>query len=172
MINKCMWILSFLPETVIHLLLSVGIAGIIAGFFLTFIPFIKTYSTIIQIVSVLVLALGIYLEGGLSYKKDIDLKVKELEVKLANAEKRAAETNVQIVTKVLTQKQIIREKGDKIIQYVDREIVKYDNSCPIPEVVIKAHNAAATNDLGLLTEVDTTDHNKATKKKPMLLPAK
>jgi len=53
------------------------------------------------------------------------------------------------VTKVVTKTQIVRTRGENIIKYVDREIVKYDTKfapggiCEIPKEFIKAHNDAA-----------------------------
>ena len=70
-------------------------------------------------------------------------RVKELELQISKLELKSQEVTTQIVTKVLTKKQIIREKGDEIIKYVDREIVKYDDSCKIPSEVVEALNKAA-----------------------------
>ena len=58
---------------------------------------------------------------------------------------------------------MIRQKGDDIIRYVDKEIVKYDTQCVIPEDVIRVYNEAAT--LGTATDLkeDKKEHK-------MLLP--
>ena len=53
-------------------------------------------------------------------------------------------------TKVVKDTQVVREKGKTITQYVDREVVKYDNKCELPNEVIRAHNAAATMDASKL----------------------
>jgi hypothetical protein len=53
------------------------------------------------------------------------------------------------VEKVITKTKVVKERGDEIIKYVDREIVKYDTKflpggiCEIPKEFIKAHNDAA-----------------------------
>ena len=80
-----MWILSILPETAIHIIFGIGVLGVIAGFVLGFIPAIKTYKLAIQICSLLVLVFGVYLEGGLADYKEWELKVKEMEAKVAKA---------------------------------------------------------------------------------------
>ena len=145
-----MWILTILSNSVIHLIFGLGILGTIAGFFLGFIPFIKQYKLAIQISSVITLIFGIYLEGGLADYKEWQLKVKEMEAKVAEAEKKSAQENTKLVEKIITQKQIVKEKGNEIVKYVDREIVKYDTKyikggeCELPQEVIKAHNAGAT----------------------------
>jgi hypothetical protein len=166
-----MWLLSFLPEAVTHLILFAGIIGVIAGFVLGFIPFISTYKLPIQIISILVLSFGLYLEGGLAEQAIWQLKVKEMEASVAKAEAASQQVTTSVVTKILTKKQIIKEKGDDIVQYIDREVVKYNNTCTIPEVVITAHNAAAKNE-PIQLEVPTDLHNKLANPTMILAPKK
>lgn len=150
-----MWILSFLPDFLLHVILAVGIFGTIAGFVLGFIPIVNKYKLPIQICSLLILSLGLYLEGGLANEQGWRLKVKDVESKLAKAEAQAAVENVKIVTQVVKKLELVKTRGNDIVQYVDREIVKYDNTCVIPIEVIKAHNAAA-GDLRLKMETSLT----------------
>jgi hypothetical protein len=144
-----MWILSILPEAAIHTIFGLGILGTIAGFVLGFIPFIKTYKLAIQIISIFVLVLGVYLEGGLADYKEWELRVKEMEAKVAQAEAKSANTNVEIQEKVVEKTKVIREKGRDIIQYIDKEVVKkeevikYIEHCPVPKDIIDLHNQAA-----------------------------
>ena len=146
-----MWILSFLPEWVFHVILLAGLFGIIAGFLLGFIPFINQYKLVIQIISLLVFSLGLYLEGGLADNKEWQARVAEMQVKVAQAEAKSSEANVQIVTKIVKKTKVVHEKGDAIVSYIDREVVKnnevikFVENCPIPDIIIKTHNAAATN---------------------------
>jgi hypothetical protein len=123
--------------------------GTIAGFVLGFIPFIKTYKLAIQIISLLVLVLGVYLEGGLADYKEWELRVKEMEAKVAQAEAKSANTNVEIQEKIVEKTKVIREKGRDIVQYIDKEVVKkeevikYIEICPVPKDIIDLHNQAA-----------------------------
>jgi uncharacterized membrane protein len=144
-----MFILSILPEWVFHAITIAGILGTVVGFVLGMIPVIKTYIIPIRVIGILLLSLGLYLEGGLADYKAWELKVKEVEAKLAEAELKSAKENTKIVTKVITKTQIVRTRGQDIVRYVDREIVKYDEKfakggiCEIPKEFIKAHNDAA-----------------------------
>ena len=144
-----MWILSILPEAAIHIIFGLGILGTIAGFVLGFIPFIKTYKLAIQIISLIVLVLGVYLEGGLADYKEWELRVKEMEAKVAQAEAKSANTNVEIQEKIVEKTKVIREKGREIIKYIDKEVVKkeevikYVENCPVPKEIIDLHNQAA-----------------------------
>jgi hypothetical protein len=150
-INRCMFILHFLPDFVTHLILIAGILGTIAGFVLGFIPLIRTYQLPIQIISLLLLSFGLYIEGGLANEESWQLKVKEVEAKLATKEAVSQEKNVEIVEKVVTKTEYIKTKGQDIIKYVDKEVVKdnevikYVEICPaIPQVILKSINDAAT----------------------------
>ena len=144
-----MWILTILPDAAIHIIFGLGILGTIAGFVLGFIPFIKTYKLAIQIISLLVLVFGVYLEGGLADYKEWELRVKEMEAKVAQAEAKSANTNVEIQEKIVEKTKVIREKGRDIIQYIDKEVIKkeevikYIEICPVPKDIIDLHNQAA-----------------------------
>jgi hypothetical protein len=65
------------------------------------IPVINTYKTPAQIVGVIILAFGIYLEGGLAHKKELAVKVAELETNLAKAEAKSQETNTRSLRRLL-----------------------------------------------------------------------
>ena len=144
-----MWILSILSDAAIHTIFGLGILGTIAGFVLGFIPLIKAYKLAIQVISILVLVFGVYLEGGLADYKEWELKVKEMEVKVAQAEAQSANKNTEIQEKVVEKTKNVREKGRDIIKYIDKEIVKkeevikYIENCPVPKDIIDLHNQAA-----------------------------
>lgn len=162
-----MWLLEF-PEWIYLAILSLGVLGVLLGFVLNFIPFIKPYSLPIQIVGVLVLALGVYFQGALFVKRELDNDVADLKVKLAKAESESQKINTVVVTRILTNRQTIKEKGNTVVEYIDREVVKYNDKCDIPKEAIIAHNAAAENKsigevLGPNTVIDTKDHNSAAK---------
>ena len=65
-----------------------------------------------------------------------------MELKLAEAETKSQKENVVIVEKILYKDKIIREKGENIIKYIDKEVVKYDERCVIPKEVINVLNSA------------------------------
>ena len=81
-----MWIINWLPEAFVHMIFLAGVLGTIAGFVLGFLPFIGKYKLPIQIISLLLLSLGVYLEGGLAEKAKWELRVKEMEAKVAAAQ--------------------------------------------------------------------------------------
>jgi hypothetical protein len=66
-----------------------------------------------------------------------------MEEKIAKAETESNKKNVQIVERVVTKNKIIKEQAKNTVEYIDREVIKYDNGCVIPKEFIKAHNDAA-----------------------------
>jgi len=140
-----MWILQWLPNWIFYGILTIGILGFLVTYLLKFIPIpaLYIYRTPIQIVSVLMIVFGVYMAGSIANEESWQAKVKEVEAKLAEAEAKGAQETVKIVEKVVVQKQVIKERGQDIVKFVDREVVKYDNKCEIPPPFVEAHNKAA-----------------------------
>jgi hypothetical protein len=75
--------------------------------------------------------------------------VAEVEARLKVAEQQSATENTRIETRVVKKTEYITRRGQDIVQYVDREVVKYDTkfaaggACEIPQEFITAHNRAA-----------------------------
>lgn len=140
-----MWILKFLPDWIFYGLLLIGIIGLAVTYLIRFIPIpsIYLYKTPIQLVSVALIAFGVYMAGAISNEEAWQARVKELEVKLAQAEAEGQKENVKIVEKVVKKIELITRRGEDVVQYVDREVVKYDSKCEIPNEFKEAHNKAA-----------------------------
>lgn len=83
------------------------------------------------------------MSGAISNDEAWKLKVSELEKKIAAAELESAKENTKIVEKVVVKREYYKERGNDVIKYVDREIVKYDETCKIPKEFVEAHNKAA-----------------------------
>jgi len=81
--------------------------------------------------------------GGAANEEKWLARVAELEKKIAESEVKSEKVNVKLVTKIVTKEKVIREKADTIVQYIDREVVKYDTKCEIPKEFVKAVNDAA-----------------------------
>lgn len=144
-----MWLVNFLPDWIFYAIFFAGVLGLVASFFMKFIPFVYMYRTPIQLCSVFAIGIGTYMTGAIADNDAWLARVKEMEEKVAAAEVKSKEENVKIVTKVVTKTQVIKTRGQDIVKYVDREIVKYDTKfapggeCEIPKEFIKAHNDAA-----------------------------
>jgi hypothetical protein len=147
-----MWMLQWLPNWIFYAVLLAGVFGLVASYlirFLSFIPFLYVYKTPIQLGSIAAIVIGTFMAGAIYDNDAWEARVKEMEEKVAAAEVQSKEENIKIVEKVVNKVQIVKTRGQDIVKYVDREVVKYDTKfapggiCEIPKEFIKAHNDAA-----------------------------
>ena len=145
-----MWMLSFIPDAWLHLavlgVLALGALIYILSYFTVFIPPLIPAKEFIRILGTLVIVAGVFFYGSYDTEMSWRDKVAEVEVKVAKAEAASKQANSKLESKANNRVQVIREQGLVIKQYIDREVVKYDDSCKIPDAVVKAHNAAAKNE--------------------------
>lgn len=147
-----MWILHFIPDSLIQLVIQIILA---TGLLLTVIttigkPLLKfayppaaQFIGILQFFSVLILIIGVFFEGGYATEMEWRHRVEEVQAKVEAAEAKSKEVSVQINTKVVTRTKVIHDHGQIVRQYIDREVTKYDNQCVIPDAFVKAHNDSA-----------------------------
>jgi len=142
-----MWVLHFLPDSTIlwfcNILLFAGIVATAAGFVAHRIPVLWQYQLAFKLGGILLLVLGVYFRGGLAVEQDWRERVATVEAKLAIAEKASADANKTIEVKTQQRVTQIRQRMTYVRQYVDREVVKYNDQCVIPESFVRAHNSAA-----------------------------
>ena len=144
-----MWILNWLPNWIFYGIFFAGLLGLLATYVMEFIPFVSSYRTPIQAVSILAIVIGTYMSGAISNEESWQAKVKEMEAKVAAAEIQSQKENIKVIEKVVKKTEYITRKGQDIIRYVDKEVVKYDTKfapggvCEIPKEFIKALNDAA-----------------------------
>lgn len=145
-----MWLIHLLPaglvSFVVDALLFIGVVGTFLSFFvinkiLRMFPQFAAHYRIAQIASVAVLTLGVYLWGGYSMEMAYQERVKELEEKLAQAKEESSKVNTVVETKVVTQTKVIKEKGETIIQQVDKIVPT--EGCVLSKEIIDVHNEAA-----------------------------
>jgi hypothetical protein len=144
-----MWILKFLPDWIFYAIIIAGLLGLLSTFVMKFIPFFYVYKTPVQLGSIIAIAFGTYMAGAISNEEVWQARVREMESKVEAAAVESVQENVKIVEKIVKKTEYITKRGQDIIQYVDREIVKYDTKfapggiCEIPKEFIEAHNRAA-----------------------------
>jgi hypothetical protein len=144
-----MWILHFLPESLIlFVTTSLLLAGIVTTT-ISFLPVLAQYRMPTQVLGIALLVAGVYLRGGLSIEMEWRERVAEMEQKVAEAQAESQKVNETVKTRVVTKTQVIRTRGETIVKYVDREVIKYDTKfapggqCELPREFVKAINDAA-----------------------------
>lgn len=154
-----MWILNFIPDIVFHAIVIAGILGMIASFFLGYMPFISLYKTPIQIVSVIVLVFGVWVEGANSNNESWKLKVKELEAKVSQAQIKSNEINTKLVEKIAENQKIIKDKKNEN----SKAIIKYvTDDCRLSNAAVILHNSSSQNELPPSTIGTVTGTSKVT----------
>jgi hypothetical protein len=148
-----MWILKWLPDWIFYAALIIGIVGLISTylvkFLAKFIPPLYVYKTPIQIASIVMIVVGVFMSGAIYNNDQWEAKVKELQEKVKLAEEQSKQVNTEIVEKVIVKNKIITEKGKEVVKYIDREVVKYDTKflpgkdCELPKEFVGAINKAA-----------------------------
>jgi hypothetical protein len=146
-----MWMLSFIPDAflalIINTILITGIIGFAASFFFGYVvrwlPAIAPYHLLIQVVSIVLLVSGVYFKGGYSVEMEWRAKVAELEAKVAIAEQQSKEANTQIQTVYVDRVKVVKEKQIVIQEKLKTVEVKIDANCKVVPEAIDILNDAA-----------------------------
>jgi hypothetical protein len=140
-----MWLLNFLPDFVFHLILIVGVLGLISSYLLSVIPGAALYKIQIQVVSIVLIVVGVWYSGGIAKDKAYRDELNEMKLKVAESEKKAAEANgkIEIVyrDKVTVAKEVQVVIQEKITNMAD----SIDAKCKITQESIDILNSAAKN---------------------------
>ena len=134
-----MWMLSWIPDSfliwVINLVLLAGVIGTTASVLfklvIRYFPWFIPYRLILQLVSVILLIIGVYLRGGYSVEADWRARVAELEAKVAASEKQSKEANVQIQKVYVDRVKVVKEKQIVIQEKLKTVEVKIDANCKV-----------------------------------------
>jgi signal transduction histidine kinase len=138
-----MWILKFLPDFIFHLILLLGIAGLVASFVLKFIPFISQYRLPIQVVGAVLVVIGLYMAGAIANESAWQARVDELNLKIARAEAQSAEANTQLASKLAAKQREIQAVQEDARNRIRQNAAAMDSVCKVPSEVISILNDTA-----------------------------
>jgi hypothetical protein len=143
-----MWILSFIPDFVFHLIVIVSILGLIAATFFGFIPFLGKYALPVKIVSVIFLVFGVWFEGAISNNNSWLEKVRILEKKIAEAEIKSAEANTKLVSQIAIKNKEIAKVQTELRNRIREAANIMDAECKVSPDAINIMNDAAIGPKG------------------------
>lgn len=137
-----MWIIDFLPAWIFYATLVLGIVGIGLSYFLGAIPIINNYKLPLQIVSILTAVISVWYIGGNTVEEKWLARVKELELKVAEAEVKSGKVNTVIQEKVITKVKVVKEKVEVVKReiQIQKEIINAD--CKLSDTAIDLYNKA------------------------------
>lgn len=142
-----MWVLNYLPDWVIHLIVLLGVGLIVASKFVGHIPaFNPLYGFIRSIldrfgkwVGIIIVLCGVWLEGGNYYYNQTREEIKRIE-------QQSKEATAKVEREYEQKLALTKQKGETIVKYVDKYITKEaDAKCVIPNNVVVLHDGAAKN---------------------------
>ena len=122
-----------------YVVIAIGVIGIFGPMLIDI-----RHHALIQLFSLVIFLFGIFMSGVAYSNSTWENKIKEIELKNLRIENESNEQTDKLEVKVLEKTQFIKVRGDDIIKYIDREIVKYDETCKIPSELIEAINIAAS----------------------------
>jgi len=142
-----MWVWSFIPDVIllwaIHIILAAGVVGVIATYTLFQFPFINRYRLPIQIISYLLVVIGIFFEGSYITEKSWRDRVAELEAKVAKSEAESKVANEKIKTVYVDKVRVIKEQQIVVQKRIKTVEVKTDAQCKITADTVDILNQAA-----------------------------
>ena len=133
------WIFKIFPDWIWWLALVAGICG----FCLSYLPLAKPYKFVIKNISLVVVALTIFVCGMLYADNTWKAAAAKLEARVAELQAQAQAVNTTIQERVVTKIQVVKVRSEDTTRYIDREVTKHDNGCVIPPEFVNAHNRAA-----------------------------
>jgi len=142
------WLFNFVPDWIFHLIVLVGILGLLASTFFGFIPFISKYLLPVKVVSIILLVIGVWFEGALSNNASWMYKVHALEKKVAEAEAKSARANTDLVTQIAKKNKEIASMQVSIKNRIRELTPTMDSVCEVPASVIDILNDAARGTKG------------------------
>lgn len=166
--DQLLWMFSFLPVWIYHLILICAIMGLAGASFFGKLPVFNQYKLPFQVLMGMLLAFSIWMEGVMANESKWQAKIKEMEEKVAAAEEQAKKENVRVEEKVIETVKQVKVKGETIIKEIPvpgkiievpkdmsaeerakfaSKITEYEEAlknCPIPQLAIEIHNKAAS----------------------------
>ena len=133
------WILKIFP----HWFWSVTLATGFISFFAGYLAPLKTYALPFKIIGTITIAATIFIFGMMHADSKWQQHADTLQAKADLLAQQSQQANQALEAALLAKSKTIKIRGATITEYVDREVVKYDNLCVIPEVFVLAHNKAA-----------------------------
>lgn len=136
-------IFNFFSELIVNLTLVLGIIGIVISWLVIFIPFLIPYKIPINIISTILVVIGIFFKGVYYQKEKWNAEIADLTRRVQIAEAKSAEVNTQIETQV--NKEIKQTK--EVVNEIKKDIIKHKadiDTCKLPDAARMLYNRAVS----------------------------
>ena len=142
-----MWILHFIPDSLIHLVVFLtmfsGLAFYVLGIFISFVPPAIPYKEPIKFFAVVLMVLGVYGYG--SYDNEMSWRAREADLKhqVEVSEQKAQIANDALSAELARINQKIKDTQAKIKDTIKNHASEMDANCKVPTIAITTLNDAA-----------------------------
>lgn len=145
-----LWLIHYLPESIILLVTSI-ILGL--GFAITILSwatkylgntFLLMYRLPIQVVGNLLLVLGVYFHGGYRIEMEWRARVDEAQRKIQEYESRVPEVNERVVVKYKTKVQVVERKVVDNKKHNTSHETAINQDCTLSDSAIESYNRAVS----------------------------
>lgn len=137
--------LADLPPGIYHTLVIIGVIGLIASFLVKFIPFIYRYLIPVQILSVLLIAFGLYYSGVAANEAKWKEEAKKMNERVLIAEERARLISSRVEYVFVDKIQKVKDVQIIVQEKLADIAVNIDSQCRITPDSIDLVNSAAKN---------------------------
>jgi hypothetical protein len=137
------WLITWL----VNGLVIVGLVGISASWIARWVPYFNLYRGPIQLIGIVCLVLGVYFKGGADVEQSWRERVRELEAKVAVAEKQSSEANQKLSNQLQQNKKLTQDVKNANQASIRANAEKINAECRVPDVAIGLHNSASLNQI-------------------------
>lgn len=140
-----MFTLTDIPQGFYHAITIIGVLGLIASYLVKFIPFIYRYLLPLQILSIILIVVGVYYSGVTANEEKWKTEALKLKNDVLLAEERARTISSKIEYIFIDRVQQVKDV-QVVVQEKLRDIsVSIDSKCKVSPEAIELINSAAKN---------------------------
>lgn len=143
-----MWLLNWLPDWIFHLILLVGLLGLVASWVLKKLPFFQAWGLQVQVAAIILTLVGVWYEGGIAKDAEYRERIAALQLKVAQADAAAAEANTKLAEAVAKAEQDIHDITNANQKKLAALSGQLNKTCTIGQDVLSVLNDAAKNRRG------------------------
>jgi len=140
-----MWLLSFLPDAVFHILLGASILVFVASTLFNNIPFMGGQAKLIQIISIVCLVFSVWMEGGIAKDNEYKEKIKALQQQIDKAKVESDALNNKLFAEMLKHQQEVKSISDTNRNRLKDKSGTLNSECKVNQDVINILNDSARN---------------------------
>lgn len=142
-----MWLLSFLPNALLHFIITsilfTGIVIYILSFFTKFIPTLLPYVYVTRIIASILICVGLYLYGSYSTEIVWRDKVTKIQEQIKISEEKSKIVNTEIKLVYIDKIKIVKETQVVIQKQISEAQPIIDSTCIVsPEVITILNDSA------------------------------